>query len=256
MNKIYISIISHGHDELLLENDSLKLYQNFPNVFVVIVDNISSEKLEKYCNSIGVHYLANKNRKGFGANNNNAYSHCLNLGMEENDYFVVHNPDVFFNSDSLSLLFNTLSNSTIGIGTIKLYKDRECRNIENSIRYFPTVYDIFKGFLGRQVTRTYEVDNLVDSEEVEWCSGALMVIKSRLYSKLDGFDERYFMYYEDVDLCYRARSSLNEQVNFIKGPVACHVGAYNNRKLFSKHFWWYIKSLFRFLITSSGKIER
>ncbi|MDP5132958.1 MAG: glycosyltransferase family 2 protein, partial [Paraglaciecola sp.] len=77
--------------------------------------------------------------------------------------------------------------------------------------------------------------------------GAFLVFKSSIYEQLAGFDTSYFMYYEDVDICLRYYKISGHGICFLKNIHATHIGAYQNRRFFSKHFFWYLRSLARFL---------
>ncbi|MDE1292895.1 hypothetical protein [Vibrio aestuarianus] len=90
-----------------------------------------------------------------------------------------------------------------------------------------------------------------DRSIVDWAAGSFLVFQADLYKKLNGFDENYFMYFEDVDICFRARKYYDQNVVYLSNIKAIHQGGYQNRKIFSKHFRWYFSSLLRFLFKST-----
>src|SRR5690625_6433863 len=70
---------------------------------------------------------------------------------------------------------------------------------------FPT-YGIFFGSLVFKSTRTTIKRQDINAHcHVDWASGAFLVFEAELYAELGGFDERYYLYCEDVDICWRAR---------------------------------------------------
>ncbi|TXZ07006.1 glycosyltransferase family 2 protein [Vibrio mimicus] len=246
-NKIFVSIVSHGHDSFIMKNDNLIDISLHPDVVVLIKDNLHSNFLRDFCAEKNIAYLRTDNQLGFGENNNYVYKYCSSIGMRDTDWFLVLNPDVEIQANEFFKIIDFLRNTDSGIFTINLYKDRKFSEYENSVRYFPRFWDVSRMFFGKSITKPYDKDSLSELECVDWSSGAFILFDALLYKKLNGFDQSYFMYYEDVDICYRAFIEYNEKVKYIKSIRAVHSGAYNNRKLFSKHFLWYIKSMFRFL---------
>jgi GT2 family glycosyltransferase len=67
------------------------------------------------------------------------------------------------------------------------------------------------------------------------------------YRALKGFDEGYFMYCEDIDICYRAKQ-LATDILYFQDIKAVHLAQHSNRRVFSKHFFWHLKSIARFLL--------
>ena len=139
---------------------------------------------------------------------------------------------------------------------INLYKDQNFLVSDDSLRYFPDLSSLVKLFIKKPVADKYNKEELNDASIVDWAAGSFLIVKSSLYQALSGFDERYFMYYEDVDFCFRAKVKCNQRVNFLKHVKAVHEGAFSNRNIFSPHFRWYIKSLFRFLFVKTFKSYR
>lgn len=245
--KIFVSIVSHGHDDIVTKNDNLIDISSHPNVVVLIKDNLHSKLLKDFCSEKKIEYLTTDEKLGFGENNNFVYNYCSTIGMKDTDWFLVLNPDVEIQYSEFVKIIFFLESIKSGLFTINLYKDISFSDYENSVRYFPRIWNVFRMFLGKSITKPYDKDSLGELECVDWSSGAFLLFDSLLYRKVDGFDESYFMYYEDVDICYRAFKEYNIKVKYIKSIRAVHSGAYNNRRLFSKHFLWYLKSMCRFL---------
>lgn len=76
--------------------------------------------------------------------------------------------------------------------------------MEDSARRFPTVATLLKKIFAERREPDYPVDRgpLV----VDWLAGMFMLFRSDAYRSVGGFDEAYFLYYEDVDLCHRLGS--------------------------------------------------
>ncbi len=171
--------------------------------------------------------------------------------MLELNYRVTPDPDVVITVDMVDKLKETTGDSSLDIFAINLFKDNDFKISEDSLRKFPSFFSLVKLVFRKPVCKSYDKNQLANFSEVDWASGAFLGFKSSLYQRLKGFDSRYFMYYEDVDICFRAKHQCDLGVIFLKEIKAVHVGAYQNRNIFSKHFRWYISSLFKFLIRTS-----
>ena len=247
MTNIFISIVSHGHEELIFNNQELLKIAKLPDVRVIIKDNVKNSKLEFFSQSNGLDYLVSEEVLGFGHNNNFAFNFCRSLGMISTDWFLVVNPDVVITEMEFKKLIDILAYTNAKLLTVNLYKDCEYLEPENSLRYYPSFSSVSNLLRNKPVTKMYDKQNMVSNSPVEWASGAFLIFKSELFEKLEGFDIRFFMYYEDVDICFRSNKLFGEMVTYIKEVKAQHEGAYQNRNIFSKHFYWYLASLFKFL---------
>jgi GT2 family glycosyltransferase len=76
-------------------------------------------------------------------------------------------------------------------------------NLENSARRFPTPLSIALKMIGRRTDPEYPITDAV--LHPDWVAGMFMLFRREAYQSIGGFDERYFLYYEDVDICWRLR---------------------------------------------------
>lgn len=250
--KYFVSIVSHGHYHLIQENVALLEIAKLPNVTVLVKDNISEPSLAAFCQGSDIVYLESAYRMGFGDNNNFVYSYCRDkLDMAAEDYFLTINPDVIITVVMFKKMMEVVISTAYPLFAINLYKDNEFAVAETSLRKYPSWGSLVNLLINAPVCSAYNKEQLANFSEVNWASGAFLGFRSSLYQKLKGFDPRYFMYYEDVDICFRAKYQLNVGVRFLKEIKAVHVGAYQNRNILSKHFRWYIVSLGKFLIRKS-----
>lgn len=256
MGHIYISIVSHGNDDDIINNYNLQNISLLDDVTVIIRDNVSSQALERYCVDKSFKYNSSGICLGFGANNNINFKIASDLGMSKEDWFVLFNPDLDISAEMINKLSGSLSDFHAQIFSINLYFDEKFSEMEHSLRKFPTFVSFFNILKGKSFTEPYDKSNLEDGAIVDWAAGSFLVFKSELYEKLNGFDEKYFMYFEDVDICYRANKIYGQGVVYLKGVKATHEGGYQNRNIFSKHFRWYFYSLVRFLIKSAFGSEK
>ncbi|WP_290700168.1 glycosyltransferase [Amphritea sp.] len=256
MDHMYISIVSHGNDDDIIDNLNLKEINSLSNVTVIIRDNLSSQRLSKYCSSNNFEYNSSDLCLGFGSNNNINFKVSRDLGMSDNDCFVVCNPDLNISAKMINDLFSRISGQSSQIYSINLFFDDEFSIMEYSIRKFPTFLSFFNVLKGKSFTDPYDKADLEDGSIVDWAAGSFLVFDAGLYEKLGGFDEKYFMYFEDVDICYRAKRVFFQDVVYLRDIIATHQGGYKNRNIFSKHFRWYFSSLFRFLFKSTFGIMK
>ncbi|MBB1279862.1 glycosyltransferase family 2 protein [Pseudoalteromonas sp. SR41-1] len=249
MSKIIIGIVSHGHYEYISKNEELLKIAELNNVYVVIKDNIKEGKLENYVKTHELEYVTTNEILGFGENNNFIFNHAKQkLNANNEDWFIIFNPDVVITLDEFKKLIVSLTAQNGAFFAPNLFKSEELVESENSVRYFPKLTNLFNPFLMKPINSPYNKDMLNEGDIVEWASGAFLCIKCSAFELVSGFNEKYFMYYEDVDLCYRLNKA-NISLRFLKNISAVHKGEYKNRSIFSKHFLWYLNSLTRFLFT-------
>jgi GT2 family glycosyltransferase/lipopolysaccharide/colanic/teichoic acid biosynthesis glycosyltransferase len=182
---------------------------------IIIVDNNSYDGSAEY---IRKKYSENPYIKLIESNINLGFSKANNLGVKHasGEYILILNPDTLTQEDTLDKSLKYIkSNNDVGALTCKLILpngklDLACR------RSFPTpsvaVYRILglsKIFPKSKIFGKYNLTYLDENKtyEVDAIVGAFMLMKRELYEKLNGFDEDYFMYGEDLDLCYRIKKA-------------------------------------------------
>jgi N-acetylglucosaminyl-diphospho-decaprenol L-rhamnosyltransferase len=133
--------------------------------------------------------------KGFGANHNAAFA------RSSADLFFVVNPDVRLRGDPFRNLVGWLdSKGAAAVGPLVRKPNGE---LEDSARQFPTVARLLGKLIDGTPGPDYPVDN--GPLEVDWVAGMFIGFRRDAYAHVGGFDERYFLYYEDVDICRRLR---------------------------------------------------
>jgi len=245
---IYISVVSHGHAELIKEINCLPELAKHCQVVVKCNKPVDSLALNDWCLSNNIHLISESYGIGFGANNNIVYHYCETaLDMNEDDYFIVLNPDLSISAEQVLLLTQYMQVDNVKFGAINLFKDPEMTLYDNSVRQFPALKDFIKSFIFRVNDCIIDKSQISTPSKVDWTAGSFMAINSGLYKTLDGFDERYFMYCEDIDICYRSSLS-GVPVVYYPHVRAVHLAKHANRSFFSRHFIWHLTSAFRFLV--------
>lgn len=230
MDNITIAIVNHGHDihvdELLLSLERISFLGK-----IVLVNNISSEILvDSYNLSISV--INNLRPNGFSVNNNIAFSLC------DTEYFCVVNPDVCFTVCPFASLIHYSSSNTPSITSPLVLGSDGC--IQDHMRRFPTGLSLLKKVFGWSTSEYRDVPFL----KVDWVAGMFMFMESDVFRRLGGFDPSFFLYYEDIDLCLRARGLGIERV-VITGVNVTHDARRSSHQLFS-FFKLHIVSVLRF----------
>lgn len=171
------------------------------NYEVIIVENNSGDDLS----NLEKDYLVIKsdNNLGMGAGNNLGIKHA------SGEFILVSNPDIVYHKNTIKELFNYIRNdSSIGLIGPKLL------NPDGSLQYscvrFPKIYIpiLRRTFIGRFFPRRLnhylmKDENHDEIREADWLLGACFIVK---HPQANLFDERYFMYFEDVDLCRQIKA--------------------------------------------------
>ena len=243
---IYISVISHGHYEIINELSCLSLLSSEFNI--IIKSNKPNDVFGDWIDKPNVHWIDEQYGYGFGKNNNLVFNYCkLELGMKSEDYFIVLNPDVIINSSELEKLVHMMTEHKIMLSSINLFKDEAFSSHDNSIRRFPSATQFFSSFMGMGNSSIIDKRKLAAPTYVDWAAGSFLAFRAQHYEKLNGFDESYFMYCEDIDICYRSYLS-GVRVLYYPEIKAIHLAKHANRHFLSKHFYWHVRSVVKYLL--------
>jgi len=190
---IALSVVSHGQNALVnaLLGDLARLRRADLRVLVTL--NVpDAHALENAC---GAEVIVNDAPAGFGANHNAAFR------RSSATYFCVVNPDIRLRKDPFSALAAPFQDPKVGVAG-PLVLGPEGRT-EDSARRFPTAGSLLRKLLRGTPGPEYPVDQ--GALRVDWVAGMFMQFRSDAFRAAEGFDERFFLYYEDVDICRRLR---------------------------------------------------
>lgn len=246
---IFFSVVSHGHESLIMRLGFLAKLAQYESVAVIVKTNkaCSDSNFKAYCCANDIICLDENYGLGFGANNNFVFGYCLENGMDvEHDLFCVINPDVMIDEFNTQRLLGYVKSKSFDAIAINLYRDISMSVYDNSIRTFPSAYDFVSSFLFKANKTIIDKSVIIDPTVVDWAAGSFILFRSRVYADLSGFDEKYFMYCEDIDICYRL-SRLNYFLTFVPWVIGVHLAEHANRSILSMHFYWHLKSICRYL---------
>lgn len=233
-----ISIVSHGQgmlvDQLLRD---LEAVVRVPFTVLLTLNIPEAEPDAVAASRFPLRVMRNSRPRGFGANHNAAFK------LAEAGYFCVINPDVRLRADPFPALLAELADTRLGVAA-PVVADPAGR-MEPSARYFPTPLSLLrKAVLGAPAAE-YAIGSA--AQAVDWVSGVFMLFNSETYARVHGFDERYFLYYEDVDLCARLRRA-GYAVRLVPAAGVTHDARRDSHRNL-RYLRWHLASMLRFLLT-------
>lgn len=189
--------------------------------------------------------IENQYPKGFGSNHNAAFKHCLT------PYFCVLNPDIVLMADSFSKLLSDLIRAKAGVAGPLVISATGRK--EDSWRKFPTILSLFMKALGNDTT-IMKQPNGSTVFSPDWIAGMFMLFEANSYSAINGFDERLFLYYEDVDICARLWGSGKSIVASSDATVIHKAQRASHREL--RHMCWHLSSMIKYLVRYSFNMPK
>ena len=167
---------------------------------IIVVDNDSNDGSCKMVKESfpDVTLIENDTNYGFSKGNN------IGIEKAKGEYLCILNPDTVVAEDTFKILLNfAASKDKLGIVGCKLI-DGSGKFLQESKRNIPTAVVSIQKMIG--YSNPYYANQLDQDEEgeVDILAGAFMFLKREMFYKLNGFDEDYFMYGEDIDFCYKA----------------------------------------------------
>jgi GT2 family glycosyltransferase len=229
-----ISVVSHRQGAMVrqLLDDIARCCRR--EMEVILTFNIQEEFALSSRWDFPIRTLTNRRRKGFAANHNAAFE------VATGSHYCVVNPDIRLVSDPFGPLLESVADSQTGVvGPVVVNSQGER---ENSARCLPTPWTIAKKALGWPPRPDY----LIGDEPIfpHWIGGMFMLFRSEVFSKLKGFDERYHLYYEDVDICCRVWLSDKNVMLNPRAEVIHEAQFQSHRSL--RYFRWHLASMMRF----------
>ena len=236
---VTISVVSHAQIDLIknLLDDILRHCRasRFELILTLNVDELLPFSLDNYFFPIKI--IRNPSPQGFGANHNQAFKHA------SGQYFCVMNPDIRLSSNPFQRLLSCLVDSSAGVAApVVLGVDGV---IEDSARRFPSPLKIICKVFGKCRGSDYPVADAPIFPD--WVGGMCMVFPSPVFREIGGFDQRYFLYYEDVDICGRLMLSGYKSVVCPQVTVVHHAQRSSHRNL--KYLRWHLASMMRFFLS-------
>ncbi len=184
---------------------------------IIVVDNNSSDKsADLTYPEHPVNIILNNSNEGFGKANN------IGVAAATMDYILILNNDTLMLRDTVPPLLKIL-NSDEKYGVAAPLIMNPDRSLQPSYGIDLTITSEFvqKFFYDRLLTKRHARREKPYTLEPDWVTGACFLIKKSLYQEIGGFDENYFIYVEDADLCRRIRN-LGYKIVFTSEAEVIH----------------------------------
>jgi GT2 family glycosyltransferase len=259
MTQVSIIIVSWNVRDLLKKciESIFEFSKGLKNFEIIVVDNNSSDgtvlMLQKEFLAPNIRIIANNKNRGFAAANNQ--------GIKESKakYALFLNPDAEFLEDTLLKVYAKMEQDEKNgiLGCVLLNSNM---TVQPSVRRFPRFFDIFFLFfkiykifpkiLNHYLAKDfdYSLETVYKSSEVDQVMGAFMFVRRSVLEKIGFFDEQYFIWFEEVDFCRRAKLA-GYKIIFWKGAKIIHHGgkSFAQRMTLKKQFWFF-RSALRYFI--------
>lgn len=221
-------IVNYNTENLLLPAlNALKQAAAGISLQTIIIDNASRD------NSVALikqalgdcQLIVNEVNVGFGRANNQA------LPYIKGRYVLLLNTDAFVSPDTLKKTLDFMqTHEKCGILGVKL-AGRD-GTLQPSCRYFPTPLNLFLQQMGLKLPWVRLVDDMdwdhASSRECDWVPGCYLLIRKEVIDQVGLFDNRYFLYSEEVDFCLAAKKS-GWQVHYFPDTTVVHIGGESAR---------------------------
>ncbi len=236
--KLSISLVHYFADAALKKClQSLQQHPFYGDVEILIVNNGSFEPISLPANA---RLIPTEKNLGYGAAHNRAVKGA------QGEYVLLCNPDLEFTESALDRLVACFeSHPKAGIvGPKLMFKNGET---QDSARSFPTFWKLLCHRLGRKEGAPQQAC------QTDWLVGAALLMKREVFLQLGGFDERFFLFFEDTDLCRRVKQARYE-------VWYCPEAVFKHEKLrlsesqlpggffFKKAFWHHVASAVKYFL--------
>lgn len=196
--KVSVIILNYKVKDQVLECIQSIVKSNYTPLEIIVVDNNSQDGIADIIKKYpGIKFIQTGDNLGYTGGNNIGIKKALDLGAE---YILVLNPDTTIDKNAINYLVGSVENLDAGIVGPKIFFEGA-----KKIWYAGGIFDgdnILGIHRGVDEIDTGQYDH---QENTEFVSGAAIFIKKEVFTKIGFFDEKYFLYLEDLEFCYRAK---------------------------------------------------
>jgi len=246
-----IVILNYRTPDLLMQ--CLETLSEYPLTIgtseIWVVDNHSQDdSVERVRDQYpAINLLENDANLGFAAGNNRGIEKC------QGRYYLLLNPDTMVQKGALDSLLQFMEETpdAAAAGGMLIGWEGE---IQTSCRAFPTLLAVFlrgtpfhRLFPNHPSLRRYLMSDWDHAtvRRVDWVLGACLMIRREAWETIGPLDEGFFMYYEDIDWCYRAQAA-GWSVYYVPGAKVLHLHRRESaRDVFSRLKLEHVKSIIR-----------
>lgn len=141
---------------------------------------------------------------------NHGFARAVNEGyrLSQGDWLLLLNPDITLSEDFLDHVLahaDRLAAADPRLGVVGFHLRNPDGSRQLSTGPIPTLFSTLARLALPRKRRKYQKRAAIDAEQTPWVTGCCLLVRRDCLDELAGLDEHYFLYYEDVDLCHRAR---------------------------------------------------
>ena len=245
--RVSVIIVNHRSEKVLSEclQAIASGDADFP-VEIIVVNNppMKADHVLGVPGGLTVKQIDTDARVGFGS--------ACNLGVarSEGEYILLLNPDVILDPGAIRVLYTALAEMA-GLDIVVGRLTGPDGRFQASCRRFPTLGNLFlsRGSLLSRLfhlgNRNYTLPDYDDVTRVEAAAAAMMMMPRADFDKIEGFDESFFMYMEDTDLCYRAaQKHLN--IGYVPQAGGKHYWGFSTGHYRFRRIIWHHRSIWRY----------
>lgn len=240
------------------------------NYEVIVIDNNSSDRTIEMIKQEypQVKLIALPKNIGFAGANN------IGIRQARGDYILLLNPDTEFIEDSLSRIAVKMEEDKF-IGVLGCALVNPNQTLQPSVRRFPTItsqlvilfklHHLFPNFLNHYLRKDFDYLSPSDTTplprrqagypllpeegsvvDVDQVMGAFFCVRREVFDKIGLLDDKYFIWFEEVDLCRRAKRAGFKVVYWPGTKIIHHGGQSFKQQMTLKKQWWFFKSALRY----------
>lgn len=236
-NSVCVSLVNHKHGDITYR--LVDWLTKFPEVNrIILTQNLNTSPLP----DLGPKCLVinNPRPRGFAANHNSAFARI------SEPFFCVINPDIELRDNPFPAMLEEHRNTKVAVvGPVVLEPNGL---VADSARHFPTAFSLLLRLLWSRNVDSMEVGFAGEPAKPYWIAGMFMLFKTEMFQRLGGFDERYFLYFEDVDICRRILRNGMSLSYCTEAKVIHHAQRASRRQV--KYLLWHLRSAILYFSTA------
>ena len=257
-NDVTVIIVSWNNEAIIKDCITSVLNQNYEGIEIIVVDNNSAdngvELISKEFSQVKL--IANKENQGFAKANNQA------IRQSQGKYVLLLNPDVIMSPSSLKRMVSFMeTHQDTGVCGCKILN--KVGQLMWSCGHFPTLVSEFfelallsRFFPGNRLTGKYLMSywDHESVKEVDWLTGACLLASRKVIQEADLLNESYFLYSEDMDLCFQIKKNGHKIFYIPDVSVMHHQGASSNQD-YERNYAQIYKSRYVFFSNNFGPLQ-
>ena len=244
---ISIIIVNFNSKKYLFDCINSILNSKIPTEYeILIINNSKNENIDNFSSKIV---------KVFNLSCNLGFAKAANYGVSKSlgDELLFLNPDTLLESDTIKNMYNYINENTmIGVVGGKVLNSDKTYQL-SSRRKFPNIFNLLvlatrinKFFPKSKVFGSYNYTNYSENTlmEVDSVSGACMFIKKDVFNSIGRYDESYFMYFEDTDLCLQLKKNNYKIVYYPLAKLTHVKGGSSFSSVLRKYYFYSSMNIF------------